>query len=429
MSAAVDLSDAVRFRLHRGQAQVYRSPARFRVVVAGRRWGKTTVAVTELVTRALRGEPGRYWYVGPDRTNAKDTIWQQLKDMIDPTWLTRQPMETELIVDLVGGSQIAVKGAEEPDRLRGRGLRFAVLDEFADMKPETWTAVLRPQLADYGASALFIGTPKSYNHLYDLYVRGQDQARTTWASWQFRTRDNPFIDPKEIEDAKADTDERTFRQEWEASFEALAGRAYYAFTRLDHVRAVDLDPNLPVCISADFNLEPSSAVIGQRIGDHLRIWREVQTRHAGGEATRATAERARQLLQDAHWTGPIRLYGDATGRAGKTTGPSDHAVLRETFPGAVWLIGAANPHVRDRVAAVNGRCRNMKGEQHLTIDPTCQKLLADLEQVVFQDNGELDKKSNPALTHLSDSLGYLCAREWPPSKRLVDARMFAGVDL
>ena len=319
--ATADLADAVRFKLHRGQATVYRSPARFRVVVAGRRWGKTTVAVTELVTRALRGEPGRYWYVGPDRTNAKDTIWQQLKDMIDPTWLARQPMETELLVDLVGGSQIAVKGAEEPDRLRGRGLRFAVLDEFADMKPDTWTAVLRPQLADYGASALFIGTPKSYNHLYDLFVRGQDGARPSWASWQFRTRDNPFIDPQEIEDAKADTDERTFRQEWEASFEALSGRAYYAFARQAHVHPVELDPYAPVCISADFNLEPSSAVIGQRIGDDLRIWREVQTRHAGGEATTGHRRARAPALAGGPLDGPGAPVRRCDGAGGQDDGP------------------------------------------------------------------------------------------------------------
>lgn len=429
MSTAARPADAVTYRLHRGQASVYRAPARFRVVVAGRRWGKTTVAVTELVTRALRGKPGRYWYVGPDRTNAKDTIWQTLKDMVDPTWLSRPPMETELLIDVVGGSQIAIKGAEEPDRLRGRGLRFCVLDEFADMKPETWTAVLRPQLADFGASALFIGTPKSYNHLYDLFLRGHDQTKPDWASWQFRTRDNPFIDPAEIEAAKSDTDERTFRQEWEASFEALAGRAYYAFARDEHVSPVELDQALPVCVSVDFNIDPASAVIWQRRGEHAHVWREVQTRHAGGEATRATAERCRTLLAESGWRGTVRLYGDATGRAGKTTGPSDHAVLREVFPAATWLIGSQNPHVRDRVSAVNGRAKNMRGERHLTIDPSCVRLIADLEQVVFAANGELDKVSNPALTHLSDALGYGLAKEWPPARKTLDARMFGNASV
>src|SRR5574343_1457057 len=140
--------DAVRFGLHRNQVPIYKAPARFRVLVAGRRFGKTTLAITELLTRALRGEPGRYWYVGPDRTNAQDTLWQPLKDMVDPSWLSKQPMETELTVPLCTGSEIAIKGAEEPDRLRGRGLRFVVLDEYADMKPETWASVIRPQLAD-----------------------------------------------------------------------------------------------------------------------------------------------------------------------------------------------------------------------------------------------------------------------------------------
>jgi hypothetical protein len=233
----------------------------------------------------------------------------------------------------------------------------------------------------------------------------------------------------EIERFRSQLDARSFRQEFEASFEALAGRAYYAFSRADHVRPVELERSLPVCLAFDFNIDPASAVIGQRVGEDFRVWREVQTRHAGGEATRATAERVRQFLRDVAWQGDIKLYGDATGRAGKTTGPSDHAVLREVFPGAAWLIGANNPHVRDRVAAVNGRCRTMSGVVHFSADPACPKLIADLEQVVFADNGELDKKSNPALTHLSDSLGYVIAREWPPAKRAVDARIFGSVSV
>lgn len=406
--------DAVRLVLHHGQQGIFGARSRFRVVVAGRRWGKTQLARAELVVRALRQE-GRYWYVAPTLKDAKDIFWADLKDAIDVTWLAEKPNETEMRVALRSGAEIRLFGAEDPDSLRGRGLRFVVLDEFADMKPETWTEALRPALTDYKAPALFIGTPRSFNHFHALYERGQDVNRPTWASWQYRTIDNPFIDPQEIEDAKQDLDARTFRQEYEASFETLAGRAYYAFSRTHNVKPVTVDVSAPVCLFFDFNIDPATAGIGQRQGDRACILREVQLTHRGGEATRAAATRIKELLTEAHHSGQVRIYGDATGKSAKTTGPADHAVLREMFPGALWCIPGHNPHEKDRVAAVNGCCESMSGRHRLEVDPSCVGLIADLEQVIYAENGELDKKTNPMLTHLSDGLGYWLVRDFPPA--------------
>lgn len=412
------MSETWRYALHEKQAQVYQSPARFRVLVAGRRWGKTHIARAELCVRALRGGKGRYWYVAPTLKAAKDIFWDDLKDALHPSWVEKIN-ESELSARLRNGAELRLHGADNPDDLVGRGLRFCVLDEFADMKPEAWERAIRPALADYRAPALFIGTPKSFNHFHALFERGQstDDRWASWASWQFKSIDNPTLDPVEIDEARHTTDPRTFRQEWEASFEAVAGRAYYAFDRAKHRRAVQLQSGAWVGISFDFNVQPSTGVIFQRIGDECHVWRELWVAHAGGEATRAAALRAKQLLTDAGWHGPIRLYGDASGQAAKTTGPADHAVLREVFPHASWYIPKSNPHVRDRVAAVNARCETMDGRSHLVIDPACEHLIADMEQVVFADNGELDKKRNPLLTHVSDAFGYAVVQEWPTVTR------------
>ena len=400
----------MRLTLHAKQAEVYRSKARFKVLVAGRRTGKTWYARTRLLAAAL-AHPGRYWYVAPTRIMAKDIFWSDLKQAADPSWLRRPPLETELRVDLVGGGEIQLHGGEDPDLLRGRRLSGVIFDEFADMTPEVWTEAIRPALADTQGWAEFLGTPKAFNHFYDLFLKGQ-APNPEWASWQFRTIDNPFIPPHEVQAARADMDPRSFRQEFEASFEAVSGRAYYGFDRSKDVRPVTLEPALPVCVSFDFNVNPCTAVIGQPFKDECRVWREVFLTHTGGEATRATVAKVLQLL--AHWTGPIRLYGDASGTAAKTTGPSDHAVVMAAFPRAAWYVPKTNPHVRDRISAVNARCITDDGRRHLTVDPTCTRLIADLEQVIFAENGELDKKSNPLLTHISDALGYWVHQEWPP---------------
>jgi hypothetical protein len=173
---------------------------------------------------------------------------------------------------------------------------------------------------------------------------------------------------------------------------------------------------LPACISFDFNINPATAVIWQHQHGWVRAWREVWLTHSGGEATRASATAAKALLQAEGWTGEVRIYGDATGTGPKTTGPADHQVVREVFPFATWCIPRANPHVKDRVAAVNARIETMGGERHTTVDQQCRHLIADCEQVIFAEDGQLDKKSNPMLTHISDAWGYGVHREYPPVK-------------
>jgi hypothetical protein len=348
---------------------------------------------------------------------ARDLMWNPLRALIPRAWLVADPNETRMELETVWGCRFACKSVEHPDRLRGRGPRKIIGDEFQDWKDghRIWEEVLMPSLLTTHGRALLTGTPKSFNHLYDAYRKGQDGA-PGWASWQFRTVDAPHINREELARMRAEMDPRAFRQEFEASFESLAGRAYYAFSRLTHVHPVALEPAVPVCVSFDFNIQPATAVIGQQIGTEARIWREIFVLHAGGEATRASAQTAKSLLDQAGWKGAIRLYGDASGTAGKTTGPSDHAVIKQVFPTATWSIPSHNPHPRDRVAAVNARCETMDGGHHLRIDPSCQSLIKDLEQVIFKRNGDLDAGDEGMLTHISDAAGYWIVKDFPVVK-------------
>lgn len=402
----------VELRLHRGQAIVHRSRAQFRVCVTGRRWGKTTLDKAECLQEF--GTPGLVWFLAPTYDMARELMWEPVRALVPRAWLTRDPNETRMELDTIWGCRFACKSVEHPDRLRGRGPRKIVGDEFQDWKDgqRTWEEVLLPSLLTTNGRALLTGTPKSFNHLHAAYERGQ-RGVPGWASWQFKTLDAPHIQAPEtrayLAQMRAEMDPRAYRQEFEASFEALMGRAYYAFQRKVHAsQPVTLNPQLPVCVSFDFNINPATAVIGQYRGLDAWVWREVFLTHAGGEATRAAAMKARQWLDSVRWRGDIRLYGDPAGKSGKTTGPSDHAVIRQVFPTATWSIATSAPHVRDRVSAVNARCQSMDGRSHLVVDPSCVHLIADLEQVIFSASGDLDKAGNPMLTHVSDALGYWC---------------------
>lgn len=406
-------TEPVRISLHQGgQSTVYRDAHRFRVVVAGRQWGKSLLARAQLVKWALSRWDQRFWYVAPDRQMAKDILWLDLKRLVHPTWLAGMPMETELRMRFTTGSEIQLMGADNPDALRGRKLGGVVLDEYADMQPEAWTEALEPAIGILQSPALFIGTPKSFNHFYDLFTLGQ-QPHAEWKSWQFRSIDNPFFSKVEIERARATKDPRTFRQEYEASFETVGGRAYYAFSRQTHVKPVTLERAVPLCVSFDFNVDPATALVGQRVRDEFRVWREVKLTHRGGEATRAAAQAVKHALVEAAWAGVVRVYGDPSGRSAKTTGPSDHAVVREMLSQAEWRIRSAQPHIKDRIEAVNSRCETIDGRHHLVIDPQCPGLIADLEQVTMDDLlGAAGKATDK--THLSDCLAYVCEYEWPP---------------
>lgn len=211
------------FNLHARQLEVYQSKARFKVVAAGRRFGKTFLAAVMLLIAALNcpSRTAKVWYIAPTYGQAEEIMWQLLleigKDLIINTW------KNKLTVELFNGQLITLKGADKPDTLVGSGLWYAVLDEFADMKPEVWEQSIAPALTDHKGGALFIGTPEGLNHFYNLYKQGQDPAFVEWESWQFNTLDNPVIEEEELRMAAQSMTRRLFEQEFEASFSSAGG--------------------------------------------------------------------------------------------------------------------------------------------------------------------------------------------------------------
>ena len=244
-------------RLKLAQMKVFTCEKRFRVLVAGRRFGKTYLALLELLRAACA--PNRMvWYVAPTYKQGKRMAWNRLKQLTRPYWASR-PNETDLNITLKWGSVIALRGADQYDSLRGEGLDFVVLDEYASMHPACWTEVLRPALSDRVGGALFIGTPQGFNHFYDRYDRAQMEA--DWAAFQFTTEQGGNVSTEELANAARELDERCYRQEFQASFENLGqGRAYYAFERSGNVLECRYRPGVPLIWSVDFNVNPMCSI-------------------------------------------------------------------------------------------------------------------------------------------------------------------------
>ena len=208
--------------LNAGQREVSSSPARFRVVIAGRRWGKTHMACRELA-RFARHPDRRIWYIAPSYRMAKQIAWDHLKARLySLNWIAKVN-ESDLSIKLVNGSQIALRGADNPDSLRGVFLDFCVFDEFAMIDEKAWTEVIRPALSDRQGSAMFISTPMGRNWAFDLYNRGVDKTEHNWESFTYTTLEGGNVTEAEIESARTDMDERQFKQEYLASFETYEG--------------------------------------------------------------------------------------------------------------------------------------------------------------------------------------------------------------
>jgi predicted phage terminase large subunit-like protein len=206
------------------QQQVWDSKARFKVVAAGRRTGKSRLAAYLLIYYALQVKSGHVFYVAPTQGQARDIMWSNLIEIGHP--VIKGSHINNLQITLINGATISLKGADRPETMRGVSLKFLVMDEYADMKSSVWEQILRPALADQKGTALFIGTPMGRNHFYDLYKYAELKEDNEYECWHFTSYDNPLLDPKEIDAAKKSMSSFAFRQEFMASFEAQGSEIF-----------------------------------------------------------------------------------------------------------------------------------------------------------------------------------------------------------
>jgi hypothetical protein len=415
---------------HPIQTAYWNSPHRFNTVPAGRRSGKTELAKRKLVRRAIDGTKypdARFFAAAPTRDQAKRIYWADLKALIKPNLFAGSPSESELVIRLINGSELHVVGLDKPERIEGSPWDGGVIDEYANIRREAWGAHIRPALADRNGWCDLIGVPEGRNHYYEADRAARAQmvergAASEWGSFHWVSAD--ILPAGEIAAARRDLDELTFAQEFEASFVNFEGRAYYPFDERMHTARLGYDPLQPLIFCFDFNLAPGVAVVAQE-----------QALPCGQEGTAVIGEvhiprnsntpavcRKLAAVWGGHG-GSVRCYGDATGGAGgsaKIAG-SDwdliRAELEPVFGERLSLrVSPANPAERARINAVNTRLKSGDGAVRLQIDPgKAPQLVKDLEGVrlLAGGTGEIDKRADEALSHLSDALGYYIEREFP----------------
>ena len=378
---------------------------RFKVVVAGRRFGKTHLAIRQLAYNA-RLPNQEVWYVAPSYKQAKMIVWRKLKQRLQDLRWTKKINENELSITLKNNSTISLKGADNEDSLRGVGLDYLILDEFADIDSEAWFEVLRPTLADRQGSAMFIGTPKGIaNWSYDLYTKSTEDP-ANWASFQFTTIQGGNVTEEEIEAARRDLDERTFRQEFLATFETYAGRIYYAFDRNLNIQKCPVDTWDILYTGWDFNIDPMSVVISVKVGDLLYVVDEVRMYSSN---TQEAVEEVRSRYPKSK----IWAYPDPAARARKTVaagGATDITILQN----AGFVVKSPNSHtpVRDRINAVNSRLCDSMGIRKLFVSAQCKYTIEGLERHTYKQGTQTPDKDS-GYDHMMDALGYMVDYQFP----------------
>lgn len=260
---------------HSKQQEIIDDDHRFKVVVCGRRFGKTVFAVNELLYEALTTPRSRFWYVAPTYAQAKMIAWRMLREQLEkvPAELIQKVNESELYVEFVNGSLIELKGGDKEDSLRGVGLHGVVLDEYATIKANVFDEIIRPALADHQGWAIFIGTPKGFNHFHQAFKIGNEEESTDWTSFHFTSYDNPHVPNSEIDDAKEDMDKDLFAQEYMGDFTRMEGMVYKEWDRRYHLKPVwKPDAGAMIYRAIDFGAHNPTACLWIHVNKEGEVW-------------------------------------------------------------------------------------------------------------------------------------------------------------
>ena len=386
----------------------------------------------------------KFFISAPTRDQVKRIYWTDMKTLIPKEILAKPPNESNLILTLLNGVELYLLGLDKPERIEGSPWDWGLVDEIANVKENAWQENIRPALSDRRGGCDFIGVPEGRNHFYTMYdkaltsldVLGED---SEWGVFHWLSAD--ILPPEEIQAAKEDLDPLVYQQEYEASFVVFAGLCYYNFERSTHVSRCRqyYNPNNPLVFTFDFNVAPGTAAVIQEMTEWPDGWKPSSDKARRDHNTTITSVIGevfvprssnteivcRKLIEDwGEHKGKILCYGDATGGASGTAKVKgsdwdliEQALFNHFGSQRVEInVKKRNPRERQRVNAVNSRLKNADGDIHIQVDgEKAPMVVKDFEgtRIIEGSAGEIDKKSTPMLTHLTDGIGYYVSYEYP----------------
>lgn len=391
-------------RYHSHQDKLWRTPARFVAVAAGRGSGKTELARRRIVRFLPIGK--LYFYALPTYRQAKRIAWKPILSLIPKHWITRIH-ETDMRIETIFGSVLYIIGMDKPQRIEGDQWDGGVIDESCDQKPGTFALSVLPALSHKNGWYWRIGVPKRVGvgaTEFKTFCFHEAEEYYTWAS-------STVLTTKQLEYARKTLDPKDFNEQYNATWETAGGAVFYAFNEVLNVSAdVAYDPDAPLIIGSDFNVSPMAWVVCQKYNKTLLVLDELFERDTNTQATL-------DLLYNKYHshTAGWEFYGDATSRSRNTrTSMSDYLHIRndQRFTNSRVLYPASNPAVANRFSACNSAFCNAAGERRVLIHPRCKNLIRDLNSRHYKPNSNAPHDVDD-LGHISDALGYVLYKLFP----------------
>ena len=380
---------------------VFNDPARFTMATCGRRFGKSYLACAKALDAALKKPRSNILMLAPTHEMGRATLWRTLTDIVPDSWISKIS-QSILEMQLINGSRIECKSGDRPDRLRGRSLDLVCLDEAAYLQKELWFEVLRPALSDRQGQALFTTTPAGLVQSWfaDLWDEA-GHSDSGWGRHQYTTIEGGWVEPTEVEQARAMLNPRTFRAEYEASFEAPTGRVFPDFGEANITEDAKDDGTCELKIGIDFNVATLPAIVCRIVGEELWVIDEITLHNS-------TTEQLGRLLREKYKSRSLMAYPDPTGGARKTAAvdatTTDHTLLEKS---GIRIYERRSPYaVRDKYQAMNWLICDASGRRRMKINPRCKDLIRDLKFMVYKEGTDQPDKSDPERSHHSDGLGY-----------------------
>lgn len=414
------LDETVKLELdnpHPNQQKILDEAKRFNTVKCGRRFGKTKLCDELLLSPddpengALNGFPVAY--LAPTYKMLMD-VWRSMIDIVYE--ITESKNETEKRIELYGGGIIDFWSLEDPNSIRGRKYKRIVVDEaeVARNLEEAWTRVIRPTLTDLKGDAWFLSTPRFGSTYFKKLAKTESPE---WASWTFTTYDNPYIDPAEIDNAREQLDEATFRCEFLAEDVTLAVNKFiYNWDSSRIVKGLQAIPHLPIILSFDYNTEPITCLVCQADGlQTVRILDEYRLMNSDIE------ELCTRILSD-YPDKMLLVTGDASGQ-NRTALKRDlnyykeiKRVLRLSM--GQFKIPAANPRIKNTRVLCNSLLGRHK--DYLFSDRV-PYLVLDIEECEVDPEGNIDKSKDKHQSHLLDAWRYF---NWSYLNKFLDLKVY-----
>lgn len=408
---------------HPKQLEIFNDPTPYRIIIAGRRFGKSCL-LTEEVLRVASEKNTISWLVSPTREMGERHFWDNLQRRCDAlNWEYKANQKSLSLYRYSTNSEIQIMSGEKPDRLRGDNLNFAGLDEFAFMKEEVWQRQIKPMLNTTRGKAMVCSSPFGYNGMYRLYQLGQDRTQNYYKSWKFTSLDSPFTDKEAIEFDRKHMSEQEFKQEYLADFISNEGLVYSAFRRENNIKQLEIDYNLPLRISFDFNVSPMTTSISQIVegrkenNEQDKVLNVLRTINNFNFRTIEQCQALKRYLEQINWEDrPLYFYGDPAGIQRTTnSNVTNWEIIEQEFPRGIFLYTKKAPAVTDRVNCVNAKILSASNEIGLYIQTgeDAKELIRDFEEVFYKGNiidKTLEKRN---LVHNSDNIGYLICEEFP----------------